>query len=306
MTQLHNLLSSARQAVGDIAVFADDHSLRGVHKRTAASVARHSLREMSFPAFVPDPRRIVHTPLGTEAGKRTTLSDAVMAGSRCAMAGAHVVVVPSAAEAIPTSNGQLAFAKRETRFDVIQAAQFVTVPDGDELADSALPVLRALVDLDTMPSMGVRIPLSRTEQKSYADGQLADATLVSIALGIARAADATLLAAIMATNPSAFTLSAAATLGVEFAELRALVGADADGASVGQDGTLRAAGILAELTPDNDATLIGAFSRSAIAVADDIALIAERIDTQGNLTLTAWVNMQALLPLPGAFWTVGA
>lgn len=309
MNELQSLLTSASRAPGDVVVFDHHDNVRGVHKRTAASVARHSIRKLDLPAFSPDSARIAFTPLGTEAGKRTKLSDAVLAGSRCAAAGAHLVIVPAAADAVAAPNGEMYFTKRETRLDVIEAAELAVTPDGDELQDSALPIYRALVDLETMPSLGVRIPLTRAEQKSYVDGQLADATLAAIAMGIARAVDATLLGAIMASNPEAFGLQKVAAFGLEWSELRALIGTNGTGAVIAANGTLVAltnmstdsGGIPAELTPVIPDTVIGAFNRAAVAVSEDIALIAERTDLQGGLVLTAWVSMQALLPRPEAF-----
>ncbi|MCY1293302.1 hypothetical protein D9M70_425580 [compost metagenome] len=64
--------------------------------------------------------------------------------------------------------------------------------------------------------------------------------------------------------------------------------------------------MLAELTPVTADTIVGSFSRAAVAVHEDIRLVAERTNRQGELILTAWANMQALLPLPGAFFKVAA
>jgi len=306
VTEIANLLASAKNQLGYVASHDATGGVRHIQEKAAASVARHSLRAMELPTFAADPLRIVHMPVGTEAGKKTKLSDAVLAGSRAAAAGARLVLIPAAAEPITAGNGEVYFTKRETRFDVIDAADFAVVTDAADVTTSDLPVHRALVDLETMPALGFRVDLSRRDQKAYADGQLADTALASIALGLARAADQVLLAAIVASTPSAFTLAKAATAGFEFSELRALVGTAGTGAAVGQDGTLRAAGVMAELTPDAAATVVGSWSRAAIAVHEEITLTAERIDVNGGLTLTCWTNIQALLPLPGAFWTLGA
>jgi len=179
-------------------------------------------------------------------------------------------------------------------------------PDGTDLTDSAIQVYRAYADRKTIPAYGVRIPMSRSEQKSYREGELADSVLVSIALGVSRAADAALLGAIKAANPAAFSLAAAAAKGLKFHELRSLVGTAGTGAAVGQDGALRVAGVQAELTPDIDATIVGAFNRSAVAIHEEITLLAERINVQGALVLTCWVHLQALLPKPDSFFSVGA
>ena len=306
MTVLQNLLTRGRQAQADIGMFDDAGNLRGIHKRAAASVARHSILELDAPAFTAAAVRSDYEPEGTSAGKQTKLSAAMLAGSRVIQAGARPLIIPAAPEPIQAKNGEVFFEERVNGFDTIEAAQFIQVGDGEDLPDSALPVNRARVSLETMPTLGIRIPLTRSEQKSYRDGLLADTAMASIALGMARAVDATLLTAIAATSLAEFSIGAAAALGLEFAELRALIGTAGTAAAVGQDGTLRAAGVLAELTPDATGTTVGAFNRAAVAVSEDIALIAERVNVKGDLVLTAWINCQALLPLPGAFWSVAA
>ena len=80
---------------------------------------------------------------------------------------------------------------------------------------------------------------------------------------------------------------------------------------VAEDGALRArsgagltTGILAELSPEIDVSLVGDWRQAAVAVAEDMTLIAQRTGKLGELKLTAWCNMEALLPQPQAFWTV--
>ncbi|WP_349568442.1 hypothetical protein [Azotobacter salinestris] len=302
------LLDDAKRQSGERAFYNQDGTLRHVVKEpAAASVASLNLRELTVPAFLDGQgMHRSRSPLGESAGKVTTFSSALLLASRAHQAGAHIILVDEAPDAIQQPNGEIAWKRRNARFDVIEAATFAMVADGANVADSALPVYRAMIDVDTMPSYGFRVPLSRADQKAYEGGQLEDATLVSIALGIARAADAALLSAIAASTPATFSLGAAAALGIEFAELRALVGTTGTGAAVGQDGTLRAAGVLAELTADTSATIVGAFNRAAVAVHADIRLVAERVNLHGELVLTCWINLQPLLPLPGAFWSVGA
>ena len=109
-------------------------------------------------------------------------------------------------------------------------------------------------------------------------------------------------AARMATTPSAFALGKAAVSGFKFDELRTLVSTAGDPAEVQPDGALQAGGIAAELTPAISGTLVGSFRRSAVAISERISLIAERTNVRSDLTVTCWVNMKALLPMPGAFW----
>ena len=307
MNELRNLIADA-QRQHSTSVILDHHGdVRHVLPKAAASVSSLKLRELSLPPFIASQGlNQVRVPVGTEAGKKTTFDKVLLESSRVAQAGARIILVKEADDAIPVPGGGIALQRRNAGYTLIEAANFAVVPDGDELANSTLPIYRDLIDLETIPALGFRVALTRAEQKAYESGQLADSALVSIALGIARAADATLLSAIVAGNPAAFSLGAAAALGVEFAELRALVGTAGTGAIPGQDGTLRAAGVLAELTPTIAETIAGTFNRAAVAVHEDIRLVAERTNTRGELILTCWVNMQALLPLPGAFFAVDA
>ncbi|WP_458370809.1 hypothetical protein [Pseudomonas fluorescens] len=307
MNELLKLFEDAKRQHG--ASFIYDHAgdVRHVLPKVPASVSSLNLRELSLPPFLASQGlNQVRVPVGTEAGRKTTFSSVLLESSRVSQAGARVILVNEADDAISVPGGGIALQRRNAGYTVIEAADFTLVDDGDDLANSVLPIYRDLIDLETIPALGFRVALTRAEQIAYEGGQLADSALVSIALGIARAADATLLSAIVAGNPAAFSLGAAAALGVEFAELRALVGTAGVGASVGQDGTLRAAGVLAELTPTVAETIAGTFNRAAVAVHEDIRLVAERTNTRGELILTCWVNMQALLPLPGAFFKVVA
>lgn len=311
-----NLIEDARHQSAAAAIYDERGDVRHViAKPAAASVSTLSLRELTLPPFVKGTD--THIPMGIEAGKKITLSAALLTASRVAKAGASIILIenaPDPAQSIP--GGGIVWQKRNTGFACIEPADFELVPDADpdaepepltgEVSTGTLAVYRDQIDLDTIPAYGFRVELSRADQKSFEDGVLADNALASIALGIARAADKALLSAIVESTPEAFTLAAAAEAGLEFSELRALVGTDAEGAAVGEDGTLRAAGVLAELTPTIAETVVGSFARSAVAVHEDIRLVAERTNVQGDLILTCWVNLQALLPLPGAFWTVEA
>ncbi|HCH0454861.1 hypothetical protein QK363_17180 [Pseudomonas aeruginosa] len=304
---IRKLLQDASRQSAANAIYDNAGNVRHVVPKAPASVLYRSIHEMSLPPFLAQQGlHQVRVPLGTEAGKKTTFSSVLLQASRVSQAGARIILVNEADDAQQIPGGGIALVKRNAGLTLVEAANFAVVADGADVADSALPVYRDMIDLDTMPAYGFRVALSRAEQKAYEEGQLSDHALVSIALGIARVADQALVAAISASAPTTFSLGAAAALGIEFAELRALVGTTAFGASVGQDGTLRAAGVLAELTPVTAETIVGSFSRAAVAVHEDIRLVAERTNKQGELILTCWMNAQALLPLPGAFWKVGA
>lgn len=315
MDELLNLLTDARRALGYSETSNPDGSVRYVLPKPAASVATLSLRALDLPA-PPKPTglHLVHAPRGEAAGRVTKLPAAVAQRSRAVTAGARLFVVEAATQPVQPAyiNGQaqnapIAVTRRAGgRFTLVEAASLALTPDGDNLVPGTLPFHSEVVDLDTMPAYGASFTLTRAQQHDYNDAELADAALASLAMGIGRACDQALLAAIVAGTPAAFTLGAAAAKGFEFQELRALVGTAGTGATIGQDGTLRAGGVVAELTPDTTATVVGAWNRAGVAVADDVRVIAERTGKNGDLRITAWANIEPMLPLAGCFWTVSA
>jgi hypothetical protein len=135
---------------------------------------------------------------------------------------------------------------------------------------------------------------------------------MSIALGLGRLADRVAFETILASGPEVFTVAKAAALGLAWGDIRALIGTNGENALIAEDGTICACpptaattGIIAELTAETAATIVGAWSMAAIAVAEDITLIAQKTGKNGDLKLTCWCNMEALLPTPGAFWKLG-
>lgn len=304
MNQLQILLNDAKMQVAASVTYNPDDSVRHIANRAPAAVSTLLLRDISVPPFLSaNADNSIHIPLGVEAGKKTSLSTAIMKASRVAKAGAKIIVVERARDAIPIGSGDILMSKVTSGFTLVEPAKFHKVADGDDLTNSDLPVFRSLVDMESMPGFGFRVKLSHTEQRSYEKGKLADITLAAIGMGLARVADMALLKAITSSNPEGFSLGSAAALGYEFGELRALVGTDANGADVGHDGVLRAAGVLAELTPDTAETLIGSWSRSAVAVHEEITLVAERLSVSGSMEITCWCHAEALIPNPAAFWT---
>lgn len=66
------------------------------------------------------------------------------------MAGAEIIVVPVSSPKIFESENSdaVAFQRRTTSFSTIEAASFSIVADGSEVADSELPLKRALIDIE--------------------------------------------------------------------------------------------------------------------------------------------------------------
>lgn len=302
---IKTLLDATRNQSGHHAHYDATGAVRSVTPKPAASAQHHAMSAIELAAptqtlahYFADtlPRSV------SDAGASVNLPAYLAAASRVVSHGATLIVQPEASDVVTGSDGTLAFQRRDVRFGVITPAPFAGVPDGDELTASALPLLTDALDLETIPTYGFQTVITRADARHFADGLLSSAAMLSIAMGLGRIADAALLDAVTASTPATFSLGAAAAAGFNFSELRGLIGTSGTGASVDASGVLRAAGIEADLTSASAATVIGAFSRAAVVFSDRISFTAERINTNGDCTLTCWCNAQALLPQPGAFW----
>ncbi|MGX1322116.1 hypothetical protein AB7M17_005569 [Bradyrhizobium sp. USDA 377] len=298
-TKLANLIRSARSAQG----FAPQDRAHPATSKPPAVVGIVRLSE-ALPAPTPEmSREYDMRTRSAPAGSTNSISHQLLENSRVARAGAVIIPVADAPDTVNNDSGIVAWYKRPTRFSVVTAAPFSVVADGADVPVVEPSVFRAGIDLGEAASHGIRFELSRADQRERSDEEVAFEISRSFALGLAQVADSVLLAAVAAATPSAFTLAKAATKGLMFGELRAIAGTTAAGAAVGADGVLRAAGISAELTDQTAGTYIGAWYRSAVGVDDEIRVVIERRDLQGRLQITAFVNAQALLPDPAAFWT---
>lgn len=275
-------------------------------RKPAASLRTLSLKNSFMPALIgQDGTTLTAAPIANMAGEKIPMSAAIIANSRVAKAGAHIIIRPDQTRAIAMGQrGGVALANQVGHFVTVEAAQFSFVPDEEEVPVSLIPVSRAKLNWETAQSIGVRFHLNHKTQKDIGNDQYAAELMVAITIGLARAADRMILEAINATTPAAFTLGAAAAQGIAAHELRGIVGVSGIGAAFRNDGTLTAAGVSAELTGDMGGTLIGAFNRCAIAIHEDVSVLAERTSAAGALDVTCWCSMIALLPDSQKFWSV--
>ncbi|WEY37781.1 hypothetical protein [Paraburkholderia sp. SUR17] len=251
-------------------------------------------------------------PVGRPAVEVTTIGAGIIKQSLVAQAGAEVIIYADPTKAVSVGElGDVVLERRPAYFETYEAAPFSLVADGQQVTVTPLPIKRAAIHVDAdggpqtnTASYGLRFEFSRPTMKNYPNFE--DAIMHVMTQGLARTTDTVLLGQIVAAAPAPFSLSAAAASAVRFRELRALVGTNATGAAVGQDGELRAAGIAAELTPDMAATLVGSFARAAIMIRSDVEVIAERVNIDGSVAFTAWAALQPLLPDTSRFWTVEA
>ena len=303
--QLIELFQQARQETGVVEHFAPGF-VDPIHRtaKRAASVGVIRLDE-ALPELTLDPQRPTMALAQHQAGRRVPLSTAVIDNSRVCQAGARLVPVEAAPEAVPMGDS-MAWQRRASRFSVIEAGAFQEVDDGDDVAASAMPIKSVNIALGEASTHGVRFEIPRTMLKEHGDEWVEHVAMTAVALGLSNLADAVLLAAIKSATPGAFSIGAAAARGLRFGELRGIVGTAGNGAAVGADGALRAAGVTAELSGQTDSTIVGAFARAGVAISEEIFVIVDRVNVAGAMALTAWVNLQPLLPDATAFWNVPA
>jgi hypothetical protein len=271
----------------------------------AASMRSLTLTMTHLPFLTGNDERFTTVSAGNIAGQSTKLDTAIIRGSRVAAAGANIIVRPAPKHAYQTGlTAGVSVYEADTYFVTVAPAAFASVADGDAVVATALPASRAKINWDEAIKLSVRFNVPRRDPRTYGQEQIANEILTAIPLGIARAADNLLLTAINATTPEAFSIAAAAAQGLKAEELRALIGTSGTGAQFRADGQLIAAGIAGEMTADMAGTLVGAFDRSAVAIHDEINILAERLDGDGNLAVTCWVDMIPLLPDPAKFWAV--
>lgn len=260
---------------------------------------------VSMPALFGKDGRLRRVPGAAPAGTIVTMDASVVASSRVAGAGAHFFVMSDNRKAHAVgANGAIALESLPVEFRNVEAALFGTVDI--EAEDNApvidLPVFGASMEIHkNSVSKGVRFEIPRSERRRVQPDLLADEISIALSLGLARAADEVLLSAIASNALQPFTLARAVSRGLTFDELSALVGTEGTGA-VAERGALHVSGINAEMTPDMPGTIVGAFNRAGVIIADDVRIYCERLGTSGHLAVTAWASFLPLVPDASAFW----
>jgi hypothetical protein len=310
----HSLISVIRDVMEETskAPKVRAHTPHGMHEPTAyipEPAARSlvaCLKTESLPELFDKSGKLRRIPNSAPAGVVVKMDAALIENSRVANAGAQIVVCPDAVEPRGDARGTVAVESIPVDFRNIEAAAFGVV-DVDTEANAPVvdyPTMGARIDWDQAVTYGVRFDIPRSNRRRIKPDQLCGEIIASLTLGLARAADDVLLSALAAAGLTPFTLAKAAAQGLVFDELRALVGTSGAGATIGQDGVLRAAGINAELTGDMTGTIVGAWNRSGVAIKEDVTILFERIDAQGSLAVTCWAHMAPLVPDKNKFWVV--
>ncbi|MDG4483536.1 hypothetical protein G8D20_12305 [Xanthomonas vesicatoria] len=237
---------------------------------------------------------------------------AARAHSRVAQAGAVLLLRDPHIQPQPTGlRGDVVLSRQVSGITVIKPLAVRPVADGAGIPDqTALPVLQASVDWSeegSAPVYGARLVLSRSDFRDRLhNGTLEQSLFASILAGVGAMADQALLAVLSGANLPEFSIAAAAAAGLPFNSLRALVGTAGAGATVADDGTLRAARVLAELTDATPGTFVGAFNSAAVMLDHEARVIVDRGATDGSLVVTVYGSAAALIPDLSKFWKVVA
>lgn len=285
-------------------------------EKPAASFGTVNLNASYLPRLLAKDGNLSTAPLDviqTMGGERLTLSAAILNLSRVASVGSHIIVREDPNQALPTGrDGLISLVSVAKFFNTIESAPFITIANDSDITASLLPVSRDQIVWDNSLNKAVRFEIKRKDIKQIGNDVFVGEIMLSLIMGLARAADEILLNRIIESLPAEFDPSLVATQGLRFPELSAMIGTNGTGAFVTANGELVAkpnisgwsGGIHAELTGDIDQTIIGAFNRSAVAIHENISITCERRNLQGDLVVTAYANMVALMPDPSKFWTV--
>jgi hypothetical protein len=285
-------------------------------EKPAASFGTVNLNASYLPRLLPKDGNLSSSPLDvivTKGGERLTLSAGILQLSRVASAGSHIIVKADPNQALPTGReGSISLVSVAKYFNTIEAAPFISIADDTDITASLLPLSRDEIVWHDSLNKAVRFEIKRKDIKQIGNDVFVGEIMLSLIMGLARAADEILLSRIIGSLPVEFDPSLVAAQGLRFPELSAMIGTNGTGALVTANGELVAkpnilgwnGGIHAELTGDIDQTIIGAFNRSAVAIHENISITCERRNLQGDLVVTAYANMVALMPDPSKFWTV--
>lgn len=303
---LIELLSEAQRAMPDVSVGKDSDNPRYI-KRKAASLRTLVLNKSTMP-MLNGTGQLIGAAHANIAGQQIPCSTAIAKGSRVAEAGASLIYLPD--HFTPQFIGKELVAMKTKEFPRhfvdVDAAIFAEIPDDQEVTTSDRPFNLAPINLADLRQFSVRFKVNHKEQVDRGGEQVANEILAGIMAGISRTVDAVYLDTVLAATPEAFALSKAATKGAKVQNLRGLVGTDGAGAEFRADGQLVVAGIQAELTAAMESTVIGWFERGAVVMGPDLSILAERLNANGDLDVTAWFSLMTVVPDAGKFWTVSA
>ncbi|EHO5627779.1 HK97 family phage prohead protease [Salmonella enterica] len=246
--------------------------------------------------------------LAPNGGATASFSESLALRSLVAQAGATIIPMGEVVQYPVGKAGAVATTRVKDKFVTMLPGKYTMYQDGKTINLSNKPYLVATYDSNTAPCYGVGYQLTRHQMKhDFADDTVLISVNRAIEDGLADLVDYVALSAISGvatalTDASFKTLAKLSTArGLRFDELRALAGGELAGVEMASDGIVRACGVRAELTNQTDKTIIGTFSRVAVGIDDDIRVTVKR-QLNAGVEIVVWVNTQALIPDPSAFW----
>jgi hypothetical protein len=314
--RLKQLFASARQAQG-----IRTHTPVGFDMPTAVrevSTARGTIFNLAEPipnlaAYFDADGRLRRIPKGRSTVGNETVDPLTVAraNSRLAAAGAQLLLrAPSIPPTAIGPQGVVVMQREISGLALALPLKLQTVADEDSAPVlTSLPFASATVDWSDESSAtayAANLEIPRDDYRSrLLDGTLDELLTASIIAGVGRIADQALLAALASASLEDFTIAKAAAVGLRFADLRAIVGTNATGAEVGQDGVLRVAGVAGELSDAGTSTFVGDFASAASIFDREVRVVAQK-GINGSLSVSVYGAAAALLPDPNRFWLVSA
>jgi hypothetical protein len=244
--------------------------------------------------------------INLKAGEATEIDPLAVArdNSMVARAGANIVVIDK--ERSPALWDYNANAALQTAIGrVVLPATFEAIADGASTTVQTKPVSDALFALSDLPAYATQFTISRAERRSLGGDTLADAVTAGVMRGIGQLIDTVALNAVAAATPSAFSFGSLAALHLGVDDVSAIIGTGVASATVWPDGTFRSSqGLPARLTAGHAGSFAGVWPHAIVVLYPEIRLLANRLNVVGDLNIITFVNVKAVLPHPGSFWTV--
>lgn len=248
------------------------------------------------------------------AGETISIDRAIFKQSRAAQAGMGLEFWPHLAPKFAGKEGLMYTEEQPKAFAVVNPSDLALIPDDADIQESQIPIFLADIDRHNQKSYGVRYKLNRRKMLMRGERQTAAELMTAIVTGLSRVVDKIAVEAILANNPTTFSLAKAAESGARYKDLRGLVGTNGDGAFCGSDNELKvlpfnvngwqAGGIPAELTPVTSKTIVGQFDRALAVLGTDMSILVSRLNKNGDVNVEAWLGVDVAAPNAGRFWLV--
>ena len=288
--------------------FAPLPALRAGQAIHAPAFGARSAAENLGPELTPAQRR--------EAGRVLTLRETLLEQSLAFRLGTTLIPLPMGEEAFPLrGRGRdgvtIGLGEHPGEFSTVEAASFSEqASEGAEWSVSAVPASRLEIKRDDLRIFGWSTEVTRREMSERGRRVVGEEIALGIVHGLAKLADHLLFDELDPGAMTDFAPGLAASAGLHWNELRAIIGTAGTGAltergdlyvSAGQDFAVPAA-----FTGEIAESIVGAWGRTAIAFADEISVVVDRHNLAGNLSVTAFLGAKGLIPDASKFWTIGA